>query len=312
MHIEKINDNQIKCILSQRDLLARELDLSELAYGTEKARSLFHEMIEQAHEAFGFEAENTPLMVEAIPVSRESIVLIITRIDNPDELDTRFSRFSSMDNDDLTEDYDDSPNGADEILDLFRSADSPKEDSAADAYETPDGDSDEDLLRINHEIQSILEGRPHDLLLQTGAGAAAQDLSTDTADTADTTDTTDSDSAKASASAEHTKQRVLGSKEPVNLIRIYSFDKLDTLIELSGILHPLYNGVNSLYKDTASGIYYLVVYQSHHTPSEFNKTCNILSEYGKREGGTSAREAYYMEHFNCIVSQTALQRLYLF
>ena len=37
MKIEKINDNQIRCTLTQQDLENRHIRLSELAYGTEKA-----------------------------------------------------------------------------------------------------------------------------------------------------------------------------------------------------------------------------------------------------------------------------------
>ena len=41
MKIEKINDNQIRCTLTRDDLNNRQLKLSELAYGTEKAKELF-------------------------------------------------------------------------------------------------------------------------------------------------------------------------------------------------------------------------------------------------------------------------------
>lgn len=96
MKIERINDNQIRCTLSSFDLSSRNLNLGELAYGSEKARGLFREMIQKASSEVGFEAEDTPLMVEAIPLSNESVMLVITKIDDPEELDTRFSRFSPM------------------------------------------------------------------------------------------------------------------------------------------------------------------------------------------------------------------------
>ena len=67
MKIEKINENQIRCILTGEDLRSRQLKLSELAYGTEKAKSLFRDMMQQAAYEFGFEAEDIPLMIEAIP-----------------------------------------------------------------------------------------------------------------------------------------------------------------------------------------------------------------------------------------------------
>ena len=67
MKIEKISDNQIRCTLTRADLADRQLQLSELAYGTEKAKSLFRDMMQQAAFEFGFEAEDIPLMIEAIP-----------------------------------------------------------------------------------------------------------------------------------------------------------------------------------------------------------------------------------------------------
>ena len=95
MKIEKLNENQIRCTLTHADLAARHLKLSELAYGTEKAKSLFRDMMQQASFDFGFEADDIPLMIEAIPSSADSIVLIITKVEDPEELDTRFSRFTN-------------------------------------------------------------------------------------------------------------------------------------------------------------------------------------------------------------------------
>ena len=48
MKIEKINENKIRCFLTRDDLENRNIKLSEIAYGTEKARSLFRDMMEQA------------------------------------------------------------------------------------------------------------------------------------------------------------------------------------------------------------------------------------------------------------------------
>lgn len=93
MKIERISDNQIRCTLTSLDLSSRGINLAELAYGSEKARNLFREMIQQAAQEVGFEAEDIPLMVEAIPLSSESIMLIVTKVEDPEELDTRFSKF---------------------------------------------------------------------------------------------------------------------------------------------------------------------------------------------------------------------------
>ena len=94
MRIEKISDKQIRCTLNKQDLSDRELRISELAYGTDKAKALFRDMMQQASYEFGFETEDIPLMIEAIPMYPDTLVLVITKVDDPDELDTRFSSFS--------------------------------------------------------------------------------------------------------------------------------------------------------------------------------------------------------------------------
>ncbi len=128
MKIEKVNENQIRCTLTREDLADRQLKLSELAYGTEKAKMLFRDMMQQAAYEFGFEAEDIPLMIEAIPLSADTIILIITKVEYPEELDTRFSQFAPGDpEDEVRDDFSgEEPDkvfeaaGADDILDLVR------------------------------------------------------------------------------------------------------------------------------------------------------------------------------------------------
>ena len=94
MKLEKINENQIRCTLTREDLASRHIRLSELAYGSEKAKKLFQDMMQEAGARLGFHADNIPLMIEAIPVSEGSIMLIMTKVEDPEELDTRFAKFA--------------------------------------------------------------------------------------------------------------------------------------------------------------------------------------------------------------------------
>ena len=126
MKIEKVSENQIRCTLTKEDLADRKLQISELAYGTESARALFREMMQQAAYQYGFEADDIPLMIEAVPMSADSIVLIITKVEYPEELDTRFSKFSNPGSEDGFDAFSDdaastsASASADDILDLFR------------------------------------------------------------------------------------------------------------------------------------------------------------------------------------------------
>ncbi len=249
MKIEKVNDHQIRCTLTREDLADRELKISELAYGTEKAKSLFRDMMQQASFEFGFEAEDIPLMIEAIPLNSECIVLIITKVEDPEELDTRFSKFapSVHDGEEEDSDYflDELTEGADEVLDLFK--------------------------RIHNE----------------------------------TLDNASSISQK--ESPKPVKKNA--EKQNTEMTRIFSFHSLHELVRLSHILRDNYRETNSLYKYETAGRYLLTVSKGEHTPEEYNKICNILSEYGNLERFASASEAYLEEHYVPVIKNTALQSL---
>ena len=118
MKIEKLNENQLRFTLTREDLAKRQIKLSELAYGSEKARALFREMMQQAALDYGFEVNNIPLMVEAIPMSADTIILIVTKVEDPEELDSRYARFSQEDNPSSAE-VEPLLTGADDILDLI-------------------------------------------------------------------------------------------------------------------------------------------------------------------------------------------------
>ena len=244
MKIEKISDNQIRCTLTRADLADRQLQLSELAYGTEKAKSLFRDMMQQAAFEFGFE-EDIPLMIEAIP-SADSIVLIITKVEDPEELDTRFSKFAPS--------------------------------SIADAKKknTPGKlEGAEGLLDLLGKVQESFETQA----AQTAK--AASETSDDNTD----------------------------KKDSGNNIRLFSFPVMENVLKAAHLLAPMYHGSNTLYKDDQEEMYLLALAQSDHSTADFNRICNMLSEYGALESASGATFAFLEEHCETFLSGNAVQQL---
>lgn len=244
MKIEKVNDNQIRCTLTREDLDSRHIKLSELAYGTERAKSLFRELMEQASYQFGFEAEDIPLMIEAVPLSMDSILLIVTKVEYPEELDTRFSRFSEDTEPDLPEEYED-------IL-------------------TPSASSANDIIDLFNRAKAVAASLGADVTASSEKGDASV---------------------------------------PVDITKLFVFSDLDTLVTLSHILDGFYHGKNSLFKNPTDQMYYLIVSKSDHTPEEFNKACNILTEYGSQVDLSVGQQSYFSEHYIPILSDRALSML---
>ncbi|HKM03272.1 MAG TPA: adaptor protein MecA [Lachnospiraceae bacterium] len=258
MKIEKVNDHQIRCTLTKDDLANREIKLSELAYGTQKAKDLFRDMMQQASFQYGFEAEDIPLMIEAIPLNSDCIVLIITKVEDPEELDTRFSKFApSVHDDNEDSNIENSINslsgGADDVLDLFK------------------------------KIHNGQFGDSLDLEINKVSGANLSKVAAES----------------------------IGTSADIELTKLFSFPSIRELTKLAGVLKDFYNGKNTLFKNTRIGNYTLVVTKGKHTPEEYNKICNILSEYGVSEKSSLATVAYLEEHYESVIKDTALQTLTL-
>lgn len=272
MKIERINDNQIRCTLTGQDLADRQLKLSELAYGTDKAKRLFRDMMQQASCELGFEAEDIPLMIEAIPLSGGSIILNVTKVEYPEELDTRFSNFTDYGDDVLGIDANTDPDaptleGADSILDLFR-----KIGEAAASLHANDTASHPD----EHAGFVPLKDTAANVMPAAGSEVASP------------------------------------VEAASDIIKLFSFREMSYIIRLAHVLEHFYTGDNSLFLDEPERVYYLVLHKSDHSPAEFNKVCNILSEYAFQNHYIESAEAYFNEHFKCIAAHDALQRLAAF
>lgn len=205
--IEKINDSQIKIILNQADLKNRDIKISELAYGSKKAQELFRDMMETALEEHDFDTHNVPLMIEAVPLSVDSIMIIVTKVEHPFEIGEKITPFRSKSN---TRTF---------------------------------------------------------------------------------------------------KKKSVNLEEETSSLIIYSFDKLDDVVEVSNRIYHLYCGANSLYKDIYNNRYFLVLHKNYFVNSNPSEIESILSEYGNKHVSSPLSEGFLAEHGEIMIQNKAIEVL---
>jgi len=281
MKLEKVNDNQIRCIISREDLEDRQIKLSELAYGTSKAKMLLKDVMQQASYELGFEAENIPLMIEAIPMNTGCVVFIITKVQNPEELDTRFSRFapSVMDeNEENSDDYDD--------------------------YDTDD-EFDEPEPNNHPQIQGtarieIVGGEAlQNLIENLGTEAGMNDLFNKILSSANL-----HKNAKAPTGSNNDESDPKFSK-----VRVFVFDDLESVGKACRILVNVFDGKSWLYKNPDDGKFYLKLVRTDEDKKDFLKICNLMIEYSSHLKFTDAAIAYMEEHYKCLVAEHAVSSM---
>ncbi len=82
MKIEKISDTQVKLILNRDDLKDKDIKPEDFTISSDKTKELFHDILSTALEECGFEIDDAPLMVEALPVAKDSIMIIVTKLND--------------------------------------------------------------------------------------------------------------------------------------------------------------------------------------------------------------------------------------
>ena len=284
MKLEKLSDTQIRCTLSKEDLSLRQLHLSELAYGSEKAKELFRDMMQQASIELGFEADNIPLMIEAIPISNDCLVLVVTKVEDPDELDTRFSRFSKINVDDsFDEDFSDIDDTDFEEMDFL---------------------DDEDDIDMDDEPLPFSPSSDFD--------NADSDASTSSKERSAIDDALDLIAPFTQAIAQAKKEAMRKKKEnrsSVQDCQYYSFQNFSQAAQLGAFLAPFFEGESSLYKDSFSNNYYMILRKTQSENDTFHRACNIAADFGVRISASYATPAYFREHFETILEENAVEML---
>ena len=96
---------------------------------------------------------------------------------------------------------------------------------------------------------------------------------------------------------------------PRPVVEAFRFTDLDSVILAAQSIKDVYDGENSLYTETGQDTYLLTVRCTDETPEEFNKICNILTEYAIPVHCTPSGEYYMKEHGNEMIADRALQIL---
>ena len=89
----------------------------------------------------------------------------------------------------------------------------------------------------------------------------------------------------------------------------FSFSNLDKVIDAAHMAINSYKGKSSLYRHRTNGNYVLTIKGSADDAQSYNKTCNILTEYGIKLLSNYSSEAYYEEYFDIIIKDNALDKL---
>ncbi len=302
MKQERINDNKVRFILDRQDLEERNLEITDLSYGSPGAKELFDELMQLAKEEMGLDEGAHPMMVEAIPMAGSGLVVNISRVmDNPDELDPRFSRFTNgLEYDTVSDQEMDGPGFDDEYGEPeSEGQDGPGSEDNGPGGLIPDGIQiqqgpeiraeiniprsasidPKDIMSVIDNIMSGLAGK-----LNGGEGSGKQP--------------------KEPAGA--AVKKPAEENNEVDGFAVYEFRDLQSVIRAARLLNHNYHSKSILYKNPVNRKYYLYLGREHNTIPEFAGAISLLNEFGSRCRITYASKEYFDEHMEKLLDDALI------
>lgn len=83
MKFNRLDDNKLQIILNKEDLSKRNIAKWDLLPSNPQAQKIFQDILDEAYEECGFEVgNNAQLMIEAFPLTAESILITVTKVDS--------------------------------------------------------------------------------------------------------------------------------------------------------------------------------------------------------------------------------------
>ncbi len=308
---EKINENKIKCILTKQDLENKDIRISELAYGSKKARELFREMMEKAQTEINFDAENCPLMIEAVPMIDDTLVIFITKVDNPDELDTRFSKFTKTNR--AVEgrfDNDSDENGYTGVSEKFDEDDFDDDEIVEENDEEKSTDDKPIEREITAEINIPKNSNIDTQQILDAIGNIAGELAASLGDGLKNTVKNLKEEQKADDKDKNKKEE--SNKEDKSKSEqqdIYIFKDLKSIISAAKFVSGIFEGRSSFFKNPNDGRLYLYINGEDMSDKDYARVGIILGEYGSRCRITYSSYEFFMEHFKCLRYDDAIEVL---
>lgn len=187
MKLEKINENSIRCTIGKKEIEDYKLELREIVSGEGNAPKFFRDIIIRAHEEFGFEPNDKPLVIEATASMPGNIVFTITKVDDMSNIDKVSKMISRQREDDIKKSI---HNKMKEAFGNWALGSGDFEDAVGDSVGNEEDVSDEacvyffrdtkNLIKVAKQLKGIFDGNSYLYEFGDGFVVILDDLDVDT------------------------------------------------------------------------------------------------------------------------------------
>lgn len=276
MYFKKINENAVRCVISEEEIQEEGLTMDDFFMNRKKAQEFLERLVDKAYEEVGYVTGTGMVSMQMMRLPDHNLSITIN--ETPAE---------------------DIPMMLDHMQDLMAQIHPEMAEDIMDELEDMDEENRLDIARdiINQFLSK----------LSPGLNADEAKGSEETGLTASSEMAAVSETAleKSPAPAKETAAK----KERVSLPLTFAFDSLEEIEDFAAANREYIKGTSRVYRDDRKGKYYLLLRRGRLSFDSYEEICQHAMEYSTLTARSETFVKYLEEHAKCIIRKDALKIL---
>lgn len=278
MEFIRVNDNMVKCLISEEDMDEYDVSIEDFFTRSENALELLHEIVKQASEEVGYKPQGPLTALQIAPIDEHGIAIFLTEKPQTD-LQTFINNIKKNTALDVTDDM---------IEKLEHASDEEKADFVGKLMKNIHAEIEKNLMQSKAELQKHLENKKQNESLGESADKRSFKEVLDSA----------------------MRVGADGSRHFVSLDRkIFMFDSISELLRYAKVVEPPKEIKSSLYKSKKEEKYFLVIDRNDVEVGTLAGVYLTAYEYAHFVSEKEDHERVIKKNCECLIEDCAIERL---
>lgn len=278
MYFKKINENAVRCVISEAEIEEEGLTMDDFFMNRKKAQEFLERLVDKAYEEVGYVAGTGMVSMQMMRMPDHNLSITIN--ETPAE---------------------DIPMMLDHMQDLMAQIHPEMAEDIMDELEDMDEENRIEIAKdiINQFLSKLSPGLNADGAKDSDSGETGQRASGEIAASSETA------VRKSAASA----KEVSAKKERVSLPLTFAFDSLEEIEDFAAANREYIKGTSRVYRDDRKGKYYLLLRRGRLSFDAYEEVCQHAMEYSILTARSETFVKYLEEHAKCVIRKDALKIL---
>lgn len=282
MKFTKIDENTVRCVVSQEEMEAYDVELEDFVKKNKKVKDFVELLIDKAGDEVGYEHAHGMMQLQLQPLPKRGLAITFSsREVTPEELS---SEIAARMGDEMADAFLDSMDGLSEEERQEKIAEAIE--SMEDATKTGTKEALDEIKKVTSAIEQVKNA-----ITEIGAVKKQGKIEKSTPEKKE----------------QAGKEKKEAAMDNVPDLYICKFRNMNDIGRFCAQIPERYFVNSSVYKDRKNNQYYVVIQKGRCKKVKYLFTCRLALEFGILDSCSYTRLAHLKEQYECVVAENALK-----